>query len=74
MSSSLCRAEELKQGSTGKKPRQPVKPVPKPRNPAPLTAFRDADSNSSKTVRSDGGKPAVKRAAKFTEEELKVLM
>ena len=71
---SLCRVEELKQVSTDKKPQQQAKPLPKPRNIGPLTAFRDGDSHSSKLVRTDAAKPAPKKGVKFSEEELQVLM
>lgn len=41
----------------------------------PLTAFRDTDSqSSSKLARSGAAKPAPKKGAKFTDEELKILM
>ena len=70
----MLRVEELKQESTDKKPQQQTKPIPKPRSVGPLTAFRDVDSHSSKLVRSDPAKPVVKKRAKFTEEELKILM
>jgi len=71
---SLCRVEELKQMSTDRKPQQQTKPVPKPRGVGPLTAFRDADSNSLKPVHTDVAKPVARKGAKFTEEELQVLM
>lgn len=68
------RVEDLKQVSTDKKPQQQAKSAAKPKGAGPLTAFRDTDSHSSKLVRSDAAKPPAKKGAKFTDEELKILM
>ena len=72
---SYFRVEDLKHISTDKKPQQQqAKPTAKPRSVGPLTAFKDGDSHSSKLVRSDAAKPAAKKGAKFTDEEVKILM